>query len=312
MSLFPFSFRKLGELTAPAGAIASILLAALILSLALELIARQRRERTKATHLNVANDPPASDLGVAVELPDHKHEAATATIPKQRKTLGWLWIIAVAVTSLLGNWMFFLSVTHLNPAISVSVQRTELIFVAILGALFLQEPFNARLGIAIAFSLVGIWVLQGAEWVISWQDWFGIMVTLVSALSFAFMLFFSKLALGYFPANQINIARLMLIASVVLLYPVSRENLIHLTAEGWMFAFTTAILGPFGSRMMLTQAIKQLAMAKALLITMSAPIITYVWQWLMLGISLSIFDVVGAGLILLGIGYVLLPNIHKR
>lgn len=282
MSIYPITFRQLGNFTVAPVAITSVFITSLLLSL--PSIFWWQLKQPKKTE-----KPPAKN--------NYK---------------GYLWITLMALASLAGNWFYFLSVNILDPAIAISIQRTELIFVTLLGAFFLKEAINHRVIVAIVLAMVGIIQLQGGNLDLRFEQWQGILVTICSAFSFALMLLFSKFGLNYFTANQLNTARLILLCVCLISIPYIREGLAVLPLEGWLFASLSALVGPFGSRLFMTYALNYLSMAKILLATMLAPSLSAVWQLLFLGITINSQEIFGSFLIISGICYVIYPALKRH
>ncbi len=218
----------------------------------------------------------------------------------------YIFVVIVGAISVVGNWSYMQALQMLEPAIASVIQRVELVFVAILGALFLAEKISVHLVVAIVFSLVGLFFLQGGEFAIDDFRLEAIGITLLSALSFAIMLLFTKFAMRHTGVLTINFYRLLLISIVLSISLNVFQKLPELTLIAWGLAMISAICGPVVARFLITISLKHITMAKALLCTMLSPLLTALWQWLFYDLTLNSTELAGGGLILFGILFVIL------
>lgn len=221
---------------------------------------------------------------------------------------GWFFVVLVGVCSLVGNWAFQTSLHLLEPAISSTIQRLELVFVTILGALFFAEKINRAFVISIFCVLLGLFFLQGGEFSINDYLLWAIFVTLLSAFSFALMLAFSKVTTQYMGIVTMNFYRLLLMV-LGLIVVLDFAKLQELSLYAWLLAMMSAICGPVGARFLITASLRYISMSTALLYTMVSPIFTACWQWLIWGTILTTTEMIGAVMILVGVSFVLLKKL---
>ncbi len=224
----------------------------------------------------------------------------------------YFFVIAIGLFSVVGNWSYMQSLQMLDPAISSTIQRVELIFAAILGALFLAEKITFHIIIAIAFSLIGLFFLQGA--VFSINDFLleAIAITLLSAWSFACMLLFSKLAMRYISVFTMNFYRLLFIAVFLSISLNLFNKLSELSLFAWLLVAISALCGPVGARFFITSSLQYISMSTALLYTMLAPVLAFYWQWLFFDLIFNLTEILGAGLILTGVLFTILREQTKK
>ena len=68
----------------------------------------------------------------------------------------WLWDIGGAISQILGTALLLLAMEERSFVVAVAYTKTEPVFVAIMGFLFLADPLTAPMGAAILIAVAGV------------------------------------------------------------------------------------------------------------------------------------------------------------
>jgi drug/metabolite transporter (DMT)-like permease len=103
-----------------------------------------------ATHVRFLFGFPFALIFLAIAI-----VATRAALPHASGTF-WLWIIAGALTQIGGTALMLLTMTERSFVVSIAYLKTEPIFVALLGFVFLHDPLTLVMAVAILVATLGV------------------------------------------------------------------------------------------------------------------------------------------------------------
>ena len=212
-------------------------------------------------------------------------------------------ILILAVCTILGNLLFLFSIQQISPGIAQLTQRTEIIFVLYLSWFFLKEQVNFRVNLAVCVIFLGIAMLKWDSSNLSQfiAGLFPIFLAILSGFFFACMQLIIQEAVKKFQPAFVNIWRLMVTLCLLLAFPPAIQAVLHPNREILFWAVIAAFLGPFMARLFYSYACQILPVSKIVLLTPLAAIFTLFFQWTLLGIRVSLIEILGSTIVLIGI-----------
>jgi drug/metabolite transporter (DMT)-like permease len=192
--------------------------------------------------------------------------------------------------------------------ISASLERLILFlyptFVVVLSALFLHKPFGRKEILALLISYAGITVVFFEQLNIHVEHlYLGAGFVFASTLTYAFYLigtgeFVAKIGASRFTAYAMLIASSATLAQFFYQHPV--QNL-YLPCKVYEYAFYMAVFSTVLPVFMLSAAIRLIGSSHTSLIGSIGPVATLGMASLFLGEQLTTLQIIGAGLVILGV-----------
>lgn len=207
------------------------------------------------------------------------------------------------------------AITQIGAGLATLIANFQVILVAVTAWVFLKErPNNKVLG-AIPVILFGVALVSG----IGQEDAFGANPLLGTALALLAAVFYSAFILGYRQANDAHAPPagplmeatfgLVLIAPVVGMLGSGINLSPAWPSHGWLLAL--ALSSQVGGWMLIGYALPRLPAAETATIILLQPALTLVWGALILEERPSPIQLVGAAIVLGGVGFVALTRARR-
>ncbi len=230
---------------------------------------------------------------------------------RQRLVSTWIqYRIGVIVMGLLGcvgivAW--FLGNYYLGPGLNSLMNRFRMIFLIILGIIFLKERLNRWEVLCIGGVLLGLFVLFYRFHVIFW---IGIVASLISAIVVSIQSFYVKRFLSQADSAMIALFRLGIVGVILIGWGLFSGHLIPLTLhEVAMFGFAGAV-GAIAGRWANYETVKRLDVSVVEVFGSLENILVLTFAYFLFGDQPSVREIVGAGIIMLAVSF--LAVVHGR
>ncbi len=192
--------------------------------------------------------------------------------------------------------------------ISASLERLTLftypIFTAILGALFFATPITKRIIVVLLATYLGLWIMFDQENSINGNTQVGVSLVLLSALSYAFYVLFSqkiisKIGSVLFTAIAMSVSSVFVLFFYFLLFDISQ---VSVSDSAWMWVLLLAIFSTVIPSFLISEAIRRISPLQTSIMGMLGPVITIILAILLLSEPFGIHQLVGIGLVVMGVG----------
>ena len=194
--------------------------------------------------------------------------------------------------------------------ISASLERLTLftypIFVAIFGAMFFSIPLTKRIVAVLLTTYLGLWVMFHQEHLLSPHSniELGVILVLLSALSYAFYMLFSKKIIGkigsvLFTVIAMSVSSVFVLIFYFLLFDFSKTQVSN---EAWFWIFMLAIFSTVIPSFLASEAIYRISPLQTSIMGMLGPVVTIVLAAFILAEPFDIHQILGMSLVLLGVG----------
>jgi drug/metabolite transporter (DMT)-like permease len=221
------------------------------------------------------------------------------------------WFLAHTLTVSLALWSFWEGVKYVSPTVAALIANTQVVFVFILGSVFLAEKISFRFitGALIVGGGVLILKSEGGSLNIHIEKDYGLIMVIVSALSFAvadLCIKYTSASLRMIPfVNLRNIILALIFASLAGYH----GGLVLPPWEDLAVIAGASSMGLFMGRLFYNWGLKRLSMSLAILIFQTYPLFTVFWSYFLLGEVPSAYQWLGGSVLVLGIVFLLLPQL---
>lgn len=247
------------------------------------------------------------------------NRAAFRVTWRQAGMFALLGVVGVAIL----QWTYAIAVSILPVGIALLFEYMAVLMVALFAFFVYRERVKARLWVAIAFVLAGL-ALVAQVWAAS-LDPFGVFMALCAALSLAIYFLLgerevaksSPMAVGFW---SMGFAALFWLAfgDVWALEPGTLVAAVPLggaleavVLPLWIIASITMVFGSFMPFLLSLLALRHLTATAAGITASFEVVFAFVVAWLWLGESLELWQVVGAGVVLVGIVVAQTARVNK-
>jgi drug/metabolite transporter (DMT)-like permease len=231
-----------------------------------------------------------------------------AIVPRNR--LGW-WVAAgLSILTITGNFSSAHAVALLSPAVTSLLLRMELVFVGILGAVFLGESPRGALIIGASTALVGLVVMRSPLTFDASMT--GALWALAAALSFAAMQVTTRRVIKDIAPVAINAVRLWMAVLLFSLDPGLLQAVGTVPLEFWGFITLAAIFGPFVGRLLIMYSLRSLSAARSALVLLLSPVFAFLLSYAFDGVPPSSNELIGGALMLVGIALPSAADVAKK
>ncbi len=219
---------------------------------------------------------------------------------------------ALAACTLFGNLASANAIQLLSPALLTVVQRSEVIFVALLAWPLIGERIDRSFWLGAAVAGSGLLLLQGTLSLgepraagIAWG--FG------SAICFGSMAVITRKYIHRFDTVSVNALRLWLAVAFWFVWNGVPRELYETTTEQVGYVTLAAFFGPFMGRLCLMTSAKFVEARITTLTTLAAPPLTLVLAYVILSDLPSTREIQGGILMLIGISIpILRSRLHRK
>ncbi len=208
----------------------------------------------------------------------------------------------LAIFTLLGNYASALAAVELSPAVFNVLLRTDILFVALLGAVLLRERVDALFWVGTAVAAIGLVVSQkgtaGAG--ISGVLGNGTGVAIVAAAGFSALSIVTRYFIHRINLVAVNAIRLWM--AVALWFPFNFvPSWSDIPREQIVYATLAALAGPFLGRLCLMISARYLEARVTTLVQLTAPALTLLLALVLLGDWPSLRELIGGAIIIAGV-----------
>jgi len=239
-------------------------------------------------------------LAVAAVLNTATGMARTRRAPRFDR-IAVLASIALAVLTVVGNLALIESLARTEAAVTSVVLQTQVLLVAILGALALGERSSPRLVGGALVAIAGFALMQ-APWLgATGHDLHGSAWALLASLCFASMLVVVRKVIARVDPLAVNALRLWMSVGILLCIPGTIGGLSELGGRGWLLAAAAAVCGPTASRLLLMYAVRYIPASNARLLVMVSPVFALGLGFFAFGAWPSGRELAGGAVILAGV-----------
>lgn len=232
------------------------------------------------------------------------------SIDKSILTKKYIIMIAlVCLSALVGNVSAAYALQFFPPSSVHLIQRSETIFAILLGIFFLKEGDIKILLVSMILFCCGLYFLYIHENEASHNNvnFTPFIMGLLSAISFAVMQASTRVLLDKIDALLINSVRLFLLVVLMsILHPTIIVKSLAIPADNLLYLAIAAFVGPFLARVAYMNAAGALGVARAALLASSSPIMTLILQTIIIGLSVTFYQLFGSIILLIAVSFPIL------
>lgn len=225
-----------------------------------------------------------------------------------RVSIGTAGLLALA--TVLGNSALGLALPLIGPGMTSVTMKAQVLITPLLSLWILGERASGRLWAGGSVAVLGLALPQlmqdGPD-----HTQVGYLWTLGAALCFSAMLVLTRRVITRIRTAAVNAARLWLATATLWLLPASMGGAtLNLDAETWQLAILAGILGPGISRLCLMNALKSITPSTSALVSLTGPLFAFGLAWLFLSTLPTLYEALGAILVLAGVLWPLLGRLR--
>lgn len=244
--------------------------------------------------------------GIVLLITDRR---AFVVRPRQLAILAVVGVVGVALL----QWTYAAAIQRLPVGITLLIEYTAVLLVAVIAYFFFRERVRARLWVAIGFVLVGL-AIVAKVWV-SELDPIGVLFAVCAAITLTVYFLAgerevgktSPMAVAFWTMSAASVFWLLFsgwwaIDPALFARQVSMSgNLEQLVVPVWVPLAWNMVLGSFAAFFLSLLALGRLSATAAGIVASSEVIFAFVVAWLWLGEELDVVQIVGASVVLAGI-----------
>ena len=219
--------------------------------------------------------------------------------------------ILFGIISVIGNYAIGRSLEGVNPGLIVVILRSQVIWVILMGILFLKEKVNGSFMIGCAIAFIGFYILNN-EKIKGGIGLESILWGLLAAISFSFIQIVIKLIIHKINPISMNLIRLISGLMIILCLPSFWEHTLSLNFSHWWLAFLAAFFGPSLSRNLQMYSMMYIPVSQFILFTMITPVVTILLAWMIWEDIPGNMSLIGGMIILMGVSLPVLDNIYAN
>ena len=214
---------------------------------------------------------------------------------------------ALALCTLFGNLASAIAIQLLSPALLTVLQRSEVIFVALLAWPIIGERIDRSFWLGAAVAACGLFLLQGPLSVDQSRT-AGIVWAVASAVCFGSMAVITRKFVHRFDTVSVNALRLWLAVALWFVWNGFPDALYEIKSEQACYATLAAFFGPFMGRLCMMTSAKYVEARITTLVTLAAPPLTLALAYGVLSDLPSASEIEGGVVMLIGIS---IPILHR-
>ncbi len=206
-----------------------------------------------------------------------------------------------AVLSVVGNYAIGRSMEGIDPSVTVLITRTQVIMVLFMGWLFLREEM-------VKFLIPGALTAFSGFFLMSYNENFTLggelgfyLWAVMAALCFGVSQVVLKSIIHQIEPVTLNFLRLLMGCAFIAFIPGVMTEIVKISAEIWGYAVASAFFGPLISRLSYMYSVRYIPVSQSTLFIMLSPVFTAIMSWVFLGLFPTVQQMVGGGVVMLGI-----------
>jgi len=245
----------------------------------------------------------ASAAAMALLLCSALWNTGTAFVQLGRKwkmdAVAWRSAVILAALSAGGNLCSARALTLIDPGLQSVLLRFQLVFVVLMGAVFLRETITRALAFGVVLAAAGVVItrypLEGID------SFTGVFWGLGASLCFGTMSLVIRHVVARIEPVAVNAVRLWISVAILAVLPGTVSSLADAPPQIWLYAAAAAFCGPYLSRLFIMYSLRHMTVGLHTLLSLAAPIIAYILGYLAFGAVPTRFELIGIAIILVGI-----------
>ncbi len=218
---------------------------------------------------------------------------------------------ALAACTLVGNLASANAIQLLSPALLTVLQRSEVIFVALLAWPIIGERIDRSFWLGAAVAGCGLLLLQGPV-SLGEPRATGIAWAAASAFCFGSMAVITRKFVHRFDTVSVNALRLWLAVALWFVWNGFPDELYEITTEQVCYARLAAFFGPFMGRLCMMTSAKYIEARITTLATLAAPPLTLALAYVVLSDLPGAREIQGGIIMLIGISIPILQRLFLK
>jgi drug/metabolite transporter (DMT)-like permease len=224
------------------------------------------------------------------------------TLPR----VAWMAVFLSAVFFALDLWFWHRSILYVGPGLGTLLANMQVFFMIAAGVLFLGQRPSRRQVIAIPLAIIGLAMVVGLDWSVLSVDYrAGVILGLLTAVCFAGYMLFMRQALlqtsNTIPIREVAVMSFLVAVMLGAAALVEGDSLVIATAAdaGWLLAY--GLLSHSVGLMLIASSLAKVSTTEVGLALLLQPSLSFVWDILFFGRTITAIEVTGAVIALLAI-----------
>jgi len=213
----------------------------------------------------------------------------------------WVWLSALGGVAIVSNWvLLFSSYRYASISIATAVYHTQPFFLLLLSALFFRDrPSLVKLAwIGVAFvGLMLVIEIDQTQFDLSAEATIGLLLALGAAILYAVATIVTRQLKGV-PPHLIALVQVCL--GTVLLLPFASFETVMRPGWHWAFLIGLGVIHTCLMYILLYSGLQKLPVSAVAVLSFIYPIVAILVDYILYGQNLSLLQITGIGLILLG------------
>jgi drug/metabolite transporter (DMT)-like permease len=249
----------------------------------------------------------AAVLNSAFAVVEQKRISISIARPQR---LMW-WVSGLlALLTISGNWCSAEAISHLEPAVTSLLLRTEIVFVGLFGVALLGERVRRDLAFGGLTALLGLLVMR---WPLAFDSSLvGVVWALGGSASFALMQVITRRVIHRIAPGVVNAVRLWIAVVLFSFQPGVLATLWSFNVQFWGLIAAAALLGPVVGRLCIMYSLRSLTAAHSALLLLLSPVFALAIGAALGGAALTRAELWGGSLMLVGIAWPSASALRRR
>ena len=220
---------------------------------------------------------------------------------------GWLWISALALSSIGALWGFWAGVQKIDPTLAAFLNRAEVFVAIFLAMIILSERFSWLEGVGAIVSVAGM-IIMRVTLRVEYES--GFWLVLLGSVFFGVVELVSKIAIRHVEPVELTAMRSWFMALAFWIIFLFRGEHFDGLGAVWPGVVALALLGPVLARLFYLWALKRMDLAKAAIIMQTQPVFVVVLALAALGQLPTVREAWGG--VLIGVGCIIMILARPR
>lgn len=241
---------------------------------------------------------------------------------KELKKLNWRHWLAVVFVSLGGSALatifFTQSFHYLNPSVAILLQKVQPLVAILLAVIILKEKLNRKFWLWSLLALIGAYIVSFPELTVSNLSFSGggkgVSFALVAAALWGGSTVFGRYLLQTLSFKAMTAIRFL--SALIFLFGIEiyyrRLSEVALASvQDWVYVFIIGIVAGLISLFIYYRGLKFTRASIATLAELAFPVAAVVVNWIFLGASLTLMQIIGGAMLILAIANLSLVNTNS-
>lgn len=212
-------------------------------------------------------------------------------------------LLAGAVFFTLDLWLWHRSINYVGPGLATLLANFQVFFMMLAGVMFLGQPPRPIQLVAVPVAILGLVLLVGFQWQTLTESYrLGVSLGLLTALAYTGYLLCLRQARSLstyrLPTREVAIVSLVAALLLGIAAGMEGESLIipTLADAGWLFAY--GILSHCIGWLLIATSLPKVTAVEAGLALLIQPALSFIWDVLLFGRTLTVVETCGAAITL--------------